>query len=64
MPSKRETHLGYYGVWPKADHDVGLSLPSCLESGPWESNLAIKGHPEGAQDHSSYGQTRPIVTFG
>ncbi len=62
--SKRDDHLGVLGGLPRAKHDVGLSSPSCLESGPREPNLAIVGHPHGAQDHPRDGQTRPVTTMG
>ena len=64
MPTKRDAHLGVFGRLAKANHEVGLSVPACLESVPRESNLAIKGHPTGAQDNPRDGQTRAITTFG
>jgi hypothetical protein len=56
--------LGVLGRLAEADHDVGLSFPSCLESGPQEPNLAMKGHPKGAKDHPRDSQTMPIATVG
>ncbi len=49
---------GYERVWPRANHDVGLSFPSSHEGGPLEPNLAIKGRSKGAKDHPRDGQTR------